>query len=172
MSNSEKSFLIEDLVAYNHWAFARVWQCIDAVTDEEFCTDSGYSQGAIRDHMVHVVSATRRWIQRLSHQEVSAHLTPGDFVSKEAVKQLWFEFEKEVDSYSASLSESELLTEVEWQIAHRNISAKGPLWQVLLQLFNHATDHRAQILATIHFCFKKPTLEQDFIFYLAEKSKN
>lgn len=171
MSTSTKSFLIEDLVAYNHWAFARVWQCIDALTDDEFCRDSGYSQGAVRDHIVHVVSATRRWMQRLSHQEVSAHLDPGTYSSKEAVKQLWLQFEKDLDAYTAGLSEADLLTDVGWQIAHRNISAKGPLWQVLMQLFNHATDHRAQILATIHFCFNKPTVEQDYIFYLAEKTK-
>lgn len=171
MSNSDKSLMVADLVAYNQWAFARVWQCMDALTDEEFCRDSGYSQGSVRDHMVHVVSATRRWIQRLTHQEVTAHLDPASFASKNAVKSLWQEFENDLLTYASTLSEADLLSEVGWQISHRNISAKGPLWQVLLQLFNHATDHRAQILAIIHFCFNKPTIEQDYIFYLAEKGK-
>ncbi len=171
MSASEKSLMVADLIGYNKWAFDKVWQCIDALSDEEFCRDSGYSQGSVRDHMVHVVSATRRWLQRLDHQEVTAHLDPKTFTSKQAVKDLWQEFEKTLLAYSQTLTEETLLSEVEWQIAHRNIASKGPLWQVLLQLFNHATDHRAQILATIHFCFGKPTVEQDFIFYLADKAK-
>lgn len=167
MTEKSTAELISTLVRYNAWAFERVWACVDNLTEEEFCRDSGYSQGSVRDHFVHVVSATRRWLQRVTGQPVTPHLDQQAYLTKAAVRKLWAEFLTEIDSISTTFTEDYMNEEIEWQISSRNISAKGPRWQVLEQLFNHTTDHRAQILATIHFCFNKPTVEQDFIFYLA-----
>ena len=38
------------------------------------------------------------------------------------------------------------------------------VWQVLLQLVNHGTDHRAQLLRCLHDMGIK-TVSQDYIFY-------
>ena len=39
------------------------------------------------------------------------------------------------------------------------------LWQVLLHVVNHGTDHRAQVLRILHDLGVK-TVSQDFIFYV------
>jgi uncharacterized damage-inducible protein DinB len=39
------------------------------------------------------------------------------------------------------------------------------LWQVLLHVVNHGTDHRAQLLRSLHDLEVKTT-SQDFIFYV------
>jgi uncharacterized damage-inducible protein DinB len=39
------------------------------------------------------------------------------------------------------------------------------VWQVLLHVVNHGTDHRAQVLRILHD-FGAPTTAQDYIFYV------
>jgi uncharacterized damage-inducible protein DinB len=57
----------------------------------------------------------------------------------------------------AALSESELEQNPD------NVPASR--WQVLMQLVNHGTDHRATILQALH-ALEAPTFEQDFILWL------
>jgi uncharacterized damage-inducible protein DinB len=43
------------------------------------------------------------------------------------------------------------------------------VWQVLIHVVNHGTDHRAQILRILHD-FGLKTTSQDFIFYVYDRS--
>ena len=70
-----------------------------------------------------------------------------------------------------TLSEDDLSRSFHWALPHRNMEADSTVGEILLHLFNHATDHRAQILADLHYAFKARTVEQDLLFFLAEKAK-
>jgi uncharacterized damage-inducible protein DinB len=55
---------------------------------------------------------------------------------------------------------------VHWEIRTRGLSCDNQRWELLMHIANHATDHRAQILAMLHHHFGVKTIEQDMIFYL------
>jgi len=154
------------LFDYNIWAFAKVWNCIDQLNDEEFCHDTGYSHGSIRNQMIHVISSTLRWIDRLQDRSPRPHLDHASFLTIEEVKKEWSAFNSEFSKFIHSVSEDNLSMPAAWEIPSRGMRSSNPQWEILLHVFNHLTDHRAQILSVINLVFHKETVEQDLIFFL------
>jgi len=156
------------LFEYGYWAFEKVWECADQLTDEQFTQDIGYSRGSIRNQIVHMMSATRRWIIRLNGGEMIPHLAFNDFPTRAAIKAKWDELRAEALTYISSLTEADLDGKITWQLPDRGMIAENARWEILLHVANHATDHRAQMLAVLNRYFGIETVEQDMIFYLAE----
>jgi len=159
---------ITRLFDYNYWAFERVWTCIEQISDEQFVQPLGYSRGSIRDQVVHLMSATRRWVERLQMLPASPHLTFEDFTSKAATKTMWDQMRTNVQHYIRSLDQAQLDEVIRWEISSRALISHSPRWELLLHVANHGTDHRAQILAMLHEHFRVVTVEQDMVFYLVE----
>jgi uncharacterized damage-inducible protein DinB len=153
---------------YGYWAFEKVWECIEQLTDKQFVEDLGYSRGSIRNQVIHMMSATRRWIIRLDGGEMVPHLVYDDFPTRAAVKAKWDEYRAEALAYLSKLTEADLDGKITWQLPDRGMSAENTRWEILLHVANHATDHRAQILALLNQHFGIQTMEQDMLFYLLE----
>ena len=159
---------IKTLFDYNFWAFDKVWSCVMRLTDEQFVQELGYSRGSIRNQVVHMMSATRRWIARLNGSEMVSHLAFDDFATRAATKARWDNLRAETMMYISSLTEADLDGIIFWQLPDRGMSAENTRWEILLHVANHATDHRAQILAMLNQHFGIETVEQDLLFYLLE----
>ncbi len=162
--------MIHTLFEYHYWAFELVWECIEQLTDVQFTTNTGYSRGPIRDQVIHLISSHRRWMQRLQGSAVSPHLAYEDFPTRAGVKALWDEARGEFMAYITSLDQTQLDESVSYAFSARGIAAESRRWELLLHIANHATDHRAQILAILATHFSIETPEQDLLFYLLEKS--
>lgn len=156
------------LFEYHYWASQRVWDCIMALTDEQFVLPLEYSVGSIRQHVVHMMSATQHWIKQLQQAELPDHLAYEDFPTRADAKAMWDVLKTATLDYILALDQAGLDTIVAWELPARGQSSHNRRWEILLHVANHATDHRAQILAMLHQHFGVPTVEQDMIFYLAE----
>jgi uncharacterized damage-inducible protein DinB len=114
------------------------------------------------------MSATHRWIERLDGLAESPHLAFDDFPTRAAAKTKWDELRAETMEYVALLTEERLDGKIRWDLPLRGLSADNTRWEILLHVANHATDHRAQILAMLNQHFGVETTEQDLLFYLLE----
>lgn len=159
------------LYRYNYWAFERLWECVMALSDEQFVQPIDYSTGSIRNHLVHVMSATRRWLDRLQGGALAPHLAFEDFPTRAAAKSRWDELKKETLAYVDALDANQLEAGVTWELPARGLHHTNRCWEVLLHVANHATDHRSQMLAMLHTQLHAPTIEQDLIFYLMESDE-
>lgn len=159
---------IGTLFDYNFWAFERVWECISQISTEQFVEEIDYSTGSIRNIVVHIMSATNRWVRRLQGMEISPHLASEDFDILAITKAKWNELRKEFLDYANSLNQEQLDETTFWELPARGLNLDNPRWEIFLHVANHATDHRAQILAILHRHFHVKTVEQDMILYLAE----
>jgi uncharacterized damage-inducible protein DinB len=159
---------ISTLFDYGYWAFEKVWDCIMQLSDEQFVQEIGYSKGSIRHQVVHMMSATQRWIIRLKQEPMQPHLAFEDYDTRAAVKSKWDELRADAMAYINSLSEADLDAIIPWELPARNLAAENARWEILLHAANHATDHRAQILAMLNQHFSIETPEQDMLFYLLE----
>lgn len=162
-----QDFLIR-MFDYNVWAFDQVWDCVEELTDEQFVIELEYSRGSIRNQMVHVVSTAERWFERIKGHQAPDYLVNENFQTKNAVRELWDHFCRVARPFLASLDEEELNQIVPWSLPHRQLGANSTAAEILLHLFNHATDHRAQMLAEMHYGFNARTLEQDLIIFLGK----
>lgn len=162
---------IKTIFDYSFWAFERVWECISRISDEQFVEQIDYSTGSIRSIVAHIMSANRNWMGRLQDAEMPPRLVYEDFVSLSQTKAKWDELRKELLDYLAALTPEQLEETVNWELPDRGLKSDNPRWEILLHLANHATDHRAQILAVLYHHFHAQTVEQDMIFYLAERKQ-
>ncbi|WP_110515745.1 DinB family protein [Herpetosiphon llansteffanensis] len=146
--------IIKSLVAYNADFDQRIWQSIEGLSDEQFCADYPYSHGSLRNHLVHVASVERGWLTGLQTGQRPPHLDPAEYTTISSVREVFNDIRGQVTSYVEQLNDAQL-AEV---LPGINLAR----WQVLLQITNHATDHRAQILRILHDYGQK-TFDQDIV---------
>ncbi len=163
---------IRTIYDYNYWAFDQMWTCVNQLTNEQFTQDLGYSSGSIRNQLVHVISATPRWLARIKGAPVPAQPVYEEYTSPVITRQKWDEVKAETLAYIYALDQAQLDRIVHWEIPTRKMSEDNRQWELLLHLANHGADHRVQILATLELHYKIKTFEQDLLFYLLEVAKN
>jgi uncharacterized damage-inducible protein DinB len=163
---------IKMIFDYNFWAFERVWKCISKISDEQFVQEIDYSTGSVRNILVHIMAGNRVWISVLRGIEFPPRLLFEDFDSHSKTKAKWDELQKEFLDHLNCLDQEQLDGPIHWELFSHGLKSTNLRWEILLHLANHATDHRAQILAILHHHFHVQTVEQDMIIYLAERNQN
>jgi uncharacterized damage-inducible protein DinB len=144
------------LYDYHFTVNRRIWdKCVVGLTDEQFERDLGYSHGSIHNQMVHMMSIDERWFSGLRGTALPDFLKPADYPTRPAVRAYWDQVERQMRDYLGGLTDSGLIAPMD------NLQ----VWQVLIHVVNHGTDHRAQVLAMLNMMDVK-TFPQDFIFHL------
>ncbi len=155
---------IQTMFAYNYTLYDRVWESVMQLSEEQFNQDVPYAHGSLRNQLLHVAVVDTRWFRGLTGDPDARHfdVDAANYPTCEAVHNFFQDAATAAKSYIADLDETTL----------ENIPAGigMPQWQVLLHVANHGTDHRAQILRTLHD-LGAPTFPQDLIIYLWTKEK-
>jgi uncharacterized damage-inducible protein DinB len=146
-----------------HFAENRnIWESyIVPLTDEQFTRSEGYSHGSVRNQIVHLMSVDDTWFSGLRGDEIPQHLDPAEFTDRAGIRAHWDAVEEKMRAYLADLTDEKLLENPFPDGEDENLI----LWQVLLHVANHGTDHRAQILRLLNDLGVK-TVSQDYIFYV------
>ena len=134
-----------------------------ALTAEQWTQPPAYSIGAVRDQIVHLMWVDDTWFSGLHGAPLPDPFAPADFPDVAAVRAKWEIIERQQHDFLAALRDEML-----WQKPFADGEDKDLItWQVLLQVLNHGTDHRAQILRQLHD-FGVKTVSQDYIFFAYE----
>lgn len=157
------------LYRYHFALYRRVWACIDHLTDEQFVAPVEYSIGSVRNHMIHLASVEQRWLSRVAGTPLPDRLSYDDFPTRAAARATCDEVEAHFKSLLAGLTDDDLERTVTYSISRREGPVTNTVWEILVHVINHGTDHRAQVLPILHKA-GAPTLEQDFIIYLWDQS--
>jgi len=158
------------LFDYHYWAMQRVWNCVAGLTPEQFTQPIDYSIGSIRNQMVHTMSAEWSWFSRLQGTSPDHFLPADNYPTPHAVQAAWRQIEADNRAFLNTLTDEQLE-----QVCHYKSMAGDPLHEkvgsILFHVANHATDHRAQILAMLNTVLGIETIGQDLILYLREQQK-
>jgi len=138
-----------------------LWNYIMTLTDEQFAQEAGYSRGSVRNQVVHLMNVDRVWFSELQAIEVKTLPKPEDFADREAMRAYWDGIEQDMRAYLDALHDDMLTDKPIVEEDDSNLI----VWQVLLHVINHATDHRAQILRLLNDLGVE-TVSQDYIFYV------
>ena len=137
-----------------------IWETyIAQLSDELFIQTLSYSHGSIRNQIVHLMSVDDTWFSGLRGVEIPDSLDPAAFVDRNSIRTHWDAVEQRMRDYLAALTDG-MLFEKPLEGEDKDLV----LWQVLLQVANHGTDHRAQLLRLLNDLGVK-TVSQDYIFY-------
>ncbi|HEX8597347.1 MAG TPA: DinB family protein [Chloroflexia bacterium] len=141
----------------------KIWDnYVAQLSHEQFAQAVGYSHGSVRDQIVHLMSVDEIWFNELRGLEPSEPFPPADFDDREIIRARWDTIEQSVREYLAELRDDMLFDKpIEEPDEDRDLI----VWQVLIHVVNHGTDHRAQLLRLLNDLGVKTT-SQDYIFYV------
>ena len=160
----DRQYFVE-LYDYNFWAQRRVWTCVMQLSEQAYREDLQYSVGAIHEQCAHTLAVEHWWLTFLATGEL--RFIGETLTDRATIRAQWDATEAMVRTYLDRLTPDELQREVRpgfWS------AGQGPIrvYQALLQVANHSTDHRAQTLAGLHR-LGAPTVGQDVLDYLFER---
>lgn len=152
------------LFDYNFWAHRQIWEPLSTLGDEDYTRDLGV--GSLFDQCFHILSYEAWWFHYLKDGE-GLVLDQDSLADRAAIHQQCLETESYARSYVYSLTPKELRRDVK----HPDWKEPLSVWEVLLHLANHSTDHRAQILGGLRQLGLQTVPDLDFVKYVECKSQ-
>ena len=156
---------IKKMYEYHFAVHRKVWdKCISTLTDEQFIADLDYSRGSIRNQCHHVIRVDARWFARIKGEALPDLGDEKEYLTKASIRALWDKFEADIMAKLDTITDADLSRVLTYDMPHYGGMKTSSVWEILVHVINHGTDHRAQILAMLHQ-MGAPTLEQDMILY-------
>jgi uncharacterized damage-inducible protein DinB len=152
------------LYEYHFLENRKMWDnYIATLRQEQFILPIEYSLGSVRNHVVHLAEVDNIWFSELRGltEPVIPFLEETD--DRVRIRQQWDAVEQMMREYLAQLQDDMLFAKPIVLEEDENLT----VWQVLLHVVNHGTDHRAQLLRLLSDLGVK-TGPQDFIFHVYE----
>jgi uncharacterized damage-inducible protein DinB len=140
----------------------KIWNYfLTDLPQEQFIQNVDYSMGSVRNQIVHLMSVDDTWFSGLRGIEIPDALNPANFDERDVIRAYWDKVEQNMRDYLAALRDDMLFEKPFADGEDKDLI----LWQVLLHVVNHGTDHRAQILRLLSDLGIR-TPPQDYIFYV------
>lgn len=140
----------------------KIWDSyITSLSHEQFTQNLDYSHGSVRDQIVHIMSVDDTWFCGLRGLAIPEPLNPADFKDYQIIRSHWNNVEQKMRAYLEKLRDDMLFEKPFADGEDQDLI----VWQVLLQVCNHGTDHRAQVLRLLND-LGVATESQDYIFYV------
>lgn len=141
----------------------KIWDlCVTHLSEEQFTQPVTYSHGSVRDQLVHLINCESMWFSELSGSDPPEDLNPADVPDRGSIRAHWDRAEQTIRRYLGGLQDEMLF---EKPIREPEEDKDLAVWQVLLHVANHGTDHRAQLLRQLNDLGVE-TSSQDYIFYV------
>jgi len=160
-----KTQIFQQFFDYHFAENRKLWDThITTLSDEQFTQAINYSIGSVHNHIIHMISVDAAWFSSLRGLDLPDMLDPKDWAERDHIRTKWDQVEAMMREYLATVDDTTLFTK-----PMKDEDENLFVWQALLQVVNHGTDHRAQLLRIIHDMGIK-TASQDYIFYVYDNA--
>lgn len=152
------------LYNYHFWMNRHIWTAYVApLSADHFTQQFKYSHGSVRDQVVHLMNVDNAWFTELRGLEPQNILEAGNTDDRPLIRAHWDGVEQMMRDYLANLPDDQLLTKPVPEGEDKDLA----LWQILIHVINHGTDHRAQLLRVLNDLGVE-TMPQDYVYYAYE----
>ena len=159
---------IEQFLAYNYWANKRLLAKVDELSPDQATEQLPTMWDSILRTLAHVLGAEWVWRQRIQEGvSPAALLDRGSFTTTDMLRRRWLEEEEALLAFVAGLTDADLERVVEYKNT-RGEPAGRPMWQLLLHMVNHGTQHRSEVALYLTNYGRSPG-DMDFVLYLNEQ---
>jgi len=156
-----------DLLLYMLWADRQMLKSVRPVDAEHLTRDAGVSFHSLLGTMAHMLGAQKLWLSRFLGHPDSFVLGPGDFPDLLSWIKAWEETASGVEAFLAGVADEQLAAPLSWT-SLEGVAHTRPLWQPILQLVNHTTYHRGQVVSLLRQ-MGYPAESTDLIQFFAER---
>ena len=157
---------VRELYAYNRWAHERTLAMADGLSERELTQDMGHSHGSVAGTLVHMMWAEWIWLRRWKGESPRVVFKVEDYPGVASIRTRWDEIWTEQAAFLECLTPPKLSE----PLAYVNVKGERweyPLWQELLQIVNHGTYHRGQVVSLVRQC-GKPAVPTDLLVFYDE----
>jgi uncharacterized damage-inducible protein DinB len=163
---------IRTLYRYDTWATNRLLDVAAEVSAGDFTASPASRERSIRDTFVHMVSGQRRWLAwwdgSLSAADAQrVTLAPSDFPGVESIRAAHDETAERLRSFVEGLTDARLRETLSADASQGGWSAA--LWQLMLHVANHGTQHRAEVAAMLTALDHSPGNMDMTVFYASSR---
>ncbi len=161
---------LQFLYQYNYWARDRILENVAQLSLEQFIQPAGYAHGSMRNTLVHILSA--EWLWRVRCQE---HASPDHFLSNDdfptpaSLAQAWAQEQGKMQGYLGTLASEDLNKVIQYKRTGGELQS-NVLWQVLVHVVMHGTEHRSIVASQLTTAGHSPG-DIDFIHFLRATQK-
>ena len=134
---------IQLLYDYNCWANARILRAAASVPGEQFAL-ARLCYCGLRDTLVHMYSAERRWRARWQGESNMPMLAAEQVPTLDALRELWEAEQPLMRAYLATVSDDDLASSFSYQRSN-GTRITSTCWHTIAHMINHATQHRAEL---------------------------
>lgn len=157
---------IQLLYNYNRWANARILNAASSLTVEQFLAPAPFPHGGLRSTLTHVLFAEWLWRKRMEGDSPSVWIQPEEFPTLEPLRARLLEEGAAMDKFIASLTDEKLASVFHYKTT-RGDPKEDALWQVMIHVVNHGTQHRSEAAAILTDMGCSPG-DMDLIVFLRE----
>jgi uncharacterized damage-inducible protein DinB len=139
-----QSAWLTSLYRYSRWANERILETAAAAQPDELSRDRGAGYGSILDLLFHTMMGHWLWLRHWQGESPSGRPERAAYLELASIHEYWAGIERETTAFVERLSDEKLGE----TISYRSISGTpfaNPLWLLLLQQVNHATQHRSEV---------------------------
>lgn len=156
-----------DLLLYMLWADRQTLKSVRSVRPEDLTRDAGVSFRSLLGTMSHILGVEKLWLSRFLGHPDNSVLGPDDFPDLLSWITAWEENASGVEAFLAGLTDEQLAAPLSWTSLQGEPYTR-PLWQAILQLINHSTYHRGQVVSLLRQ-MGYPAESTDLIRFFAER---
>lgn len=160
---------IRILFDYNDWANTIVLNTAAQLAPEQLHTSPLEGHGSLWSTLVHTFGAAIIWRTRWEGASPTQMLSPAELPSFASLRERWAIEEATWQAKLATLDAASLAA----PLAYRNTQGtplSEPLWQILVHLVNHGTQHRSEIAAMLTILERSPG-DMDLIKFFRQRNQ-
>lgn len=132
------------LFSHHRWANLRLVECCAALSAQQFDHTLLGTFGSIHDTLQHIVTAERSYFSRISTGQPRPHPTDAPPLTIAEMRESLQTTGDGLVAWASRVGADETVT-VDWEGTPREV----PKTIILTQVINHATEHRAQVMAIL-----------------------
>ena len=143
---------IRTMYEYNRWGTSRLLAKAEEVTSDQWLAPGTAGHGSMRDTFIHVLNAQRGWLSWWDGTNPTG--APGQPLKAEdlkdvaAVRAEWEKIEGKTRAFVSKVDET-TLARVYSRKRPDGFTQTLPLWQMMLHVANHGTQHRSEVAAML-----------------------
>lgn len=148
---------------YHAWANQRILQAAEGV---DIDAQPIAAHGSMREILVHCASAEWIWRSRWNGVSPGGPLDAADFPDLATIRSRWERETQLLREKIDQLKDHELSHAITY--TRRDQTASTPLWQILLQVANHGTQHRSELAAMLTILGHSPGDLDMLVFFRSQ----
>lgn len=138
MNSLQNESLLTKLIEHNNWANLQIIQACSVLNDEQLdAKPQSTTKGSIRSTLLHLVASQRGYLSMLTQAEEAQSQTPLTFAELQASAEI-------SGAGLLAVARDEATMSVNTKIQAKDGFIIVP-WVIMVQVINHATEHREQI---------------------------